>query len=99
MHNDMFSCGSAVQPLVMSCNCLIKTPDAKYHKHGCPIRAGIKFPVLFYYEDAVDSFIPAPDRVDEILCEDLFSRNGEEIEIRFKRHDLTDQEMDDLPEG
>jgi hypothetical protein len=57
-----------------------------------------KKPRLFYWEDAVDAWIPAPDEVDNILCLDGFDEDGEIIEIRFKRIDMTDFEYDHLPE-
>lgn len=83
-----------------SCNCLTKTPEPKYHKHGCPVRRGVKFPRLFYLEDAVNSYIPAPDKVKEILnAEDLLRCHGDETEITFRRYDLTDEELDNLPEA
>ena len=55
-------------------------------------------PRLFYYEEAVDSWIPAPDKVENIIIASEQMDDQEEIEIRFKRFDLTDEEYDNLPE-
>lgn len=56
-------------------------------------------PRLFYYEDSLDAWIPAPDSVEEILdIESRFTEDKEELAIRFKRLDMTDEEMDNLPE-
>jgi hypothetical protein len=83
---------------IQHCTCVTKTPEPKYHKHGCPVRKGIKFPRLFYYEDAVNSYIPAPVKVEEILnAEDNFLSNGDLQEITFVRLDMTDEEVDNLP--
>lgn len=54
-------------------------------------------PYLFYYEEALDAWIPAPENVNSLMpIENL--DGGEEREIRFKRLDLTDKELDELPE-
>ena len=56
-----------------------------------------KKPRLFYWEEGHDSFVPAPDLVENILdVEDLDV--GEDREIKFKRFDLSDNEMAALPE-
>ena len=78
------------------CNCLTKTPEFKYHKRGCPVRKDIKFPTLFYYEEAVDSYIPAPDSVENMISVEYSLDPDETIDIRFKRFDLTDEEFDKL---
>ena len=36
--------------------------------------------------------------VENILDLDMFWDDGEELEIRFKRFDMSDEEMDALPE-
>jgi hypothetical protein len=60
---------------------------------------GMKKPRLFYWEEGHDAWIPAPDKVEEIIdAEQCLCEHGEEIEIKFKRFDLTDDEMDALPE-
>lgn len=59
----------------------------------------MKKPRLFYWEEGYDAWVPAPEKVEEILdAEQCFGEHGEEIEIRFKRFDLTDEEIDALPE-
>lgn len=57
-----------------------------------------KKPRLFYMEEAVGAWIPAPDHIDNIFdVNDLL--DGEEFGIQFKRFDMTDEEFDSLPEG
>jgi len=58
-----------------------------------------KKPRLFYYEEAVDAWIPAPDNLENIIALDShFGSDKEVIEIKFKRLDLSDLEMEALPE-
>jgi len=54
---------------------------------------------LFYYEPGCDAFIPVPDSgVDtEALLDDL--DDGETVDVSFKRLDLTESELNDLPEA
>jgi hypothetical protein len=57
----------------------------------------LKKPRLFYWEEAVDAWCLAPEKVENILdAESHFFRHGDEVEIRFKRMDMTDNEMDAL---
>ena len=58
----------------------------------------VKRPRLFYYEEGVDAWCPVPDRLDGIIDLGLFMMNGEEINIRFRRIDMTDPEFNSLPE-
>ena len=58
-----------------------------------------KKPRLFYYEEGVDAWCPAPGKVTEIIDTDShFSGPDEIVEIRFKRIDMTDHEFDTMPE-
>lgn len=57
-----------------------------------------KKPRLFYWEEACDAWAPAPDRIENVIDLDMLDA-GEEHEIRFKRFDMTDEELDALPEG
>lgn len=58
-----------------------------------------KKPRLFYFEEGESCWFPAPEEVAGILdATSHFSRHGETVEIRFKRLDLTDEEMDALPD-
>jgi len=59
---------------------------------------GTKKPRLFYFEEGVDAWIPAPDNRENIVDLDIFSGSGEIIEIQFKRIDMTDTEFNNLPE-
>lgn len=60
-----------------------------------------KKPRYFYWEDAYDSWIPIPDRIDEIFdIESELFEDGDitTIELRIKRVDMTDEEWMNLPE-
>jgi hypothetical protein len=58
-----------------------------------------KKPRLFYWEEAVDAWCPADGmNVDNIIGAENFMDDGEILEIRFKRIDMTDAEMEALPE-
>ncbi len=95
---------SPLQKIVM-CDCL-KTmagyyPESfgEHHHKQCPKYKTEKFPHLFYEEDGLNAWVPAPDLIDNILVvEDQFVE-GETIKITFKRFDMTDEEIDSLPEG
>ena len=56
-----------------------------------------KKPYLFYYEEACDGYILAPDSVEHII-ELSMLEDGETREVLFKRIDLTDKEYDELPD-
>lgn len=59
-----------------------------------------KRPRLFYWEGAEDCWCPVGGlMVDDIITTDLFLRDGDIEEIRFKRSDLTDEEYAAIPEG
>jgi hypothetical protein len=98
--------GVAASPLQhgVMCDCLARMagyyPDSfgNHHHKNCDRYKTEKFPYLFYYEDAVDSWVPMPDKLENfMLAED--QPDIEEIEVRFKRVDMTDEEFDALPEG
>lgn len=55
-------------------------------------------PRLFYWEEAVDAWCPAPDHVESIIGVENFSEDNEVIEIQFKRFDMTDEEYNNLPD-
>lgn len=57
----------------------------------------MKKPRLFYYEEAVDGFVPVPDQVESIVDVENLD-DGESRHIYFKRIDMTDEVYDALPE-
>jgi len=58
-----------------------------------------KKPRLFYYDEACSAWIPVPDNLENIIALDShFGSDKEVIEIKFKRLDLSDLEMEALPE-
>lgn len=70
-----------------------------HHHMSCPLYKTEKHPYLFYYEDGVDRWVLVPKRVDgELICTADDLDDDEEIELRFKRVDMTDAEFDALPE-
>ncbi len=68
------------------------------HHHDCPKYKTEKIGRLFYWEEAVSSYCPVPDKVENIISEDNLS-DGETNEIKFKRIDMTQHDFDNLPEG
>lgn len=56
-----------------------------------------KKPRLFYYEEGVNAFVPVPDKVENIVDVNMLC-DKEETEITFKRFNMTDEEMENLPE-
>lgn len=86
------------------CDCMNMAgygPDSwgKHHHVNCPKYSAEKHPYLFYYEEAVDAYVPVPDKVDgELICTPDQLEEGETMEITFKRVDYTDAEIAALPE-
>lgn len=56
-----------------------------------------KMPRLFYYEEGVGGYIPAPDRLENIIDVDCLE-HGEVVDITFKCLVMTDEEYEDLPD-
>jgi hypothetical protein len=85
------------------CSCktgltIVTLEDVGEHHHRmCPKYRTEKHPYLFYYEEGVNSFIPAPDEVENIIDLEHSMELGEEVEIRFMRFDMTDEEFNALP--
>lgn len=55
-------------------------------------------PRLFYYEEAVDAWVQAPEKVENIIEAEQIDP-GETISIEFRNIPMTDQEIEDMPEG
>ena len=70
------------------------------HHVRCPKYKTEKIPRLFYREEAINGspWVPAPDEVDAIISVTDSLSDGETVEIEFKRFDMTDEEMANLPE-
>ena len=93
---------SPLQKIVM-CDCL-KTmagyyPESfgEHHHKECPKYKTEKFTHLFYYEDSINAWAPAPDKIEHIISASDQLEEGDTIEIQFKRVDMTDEEIDSLP--
>ena len=56
-----------------------------------------KKPRLIYWEETCDAWVEAP-KLTENLIDVTELIEGDEMEIRFRRADMTDEEMDALPE-
>ena len=58
-------------------------------------------PRLFYWEDECTAWIPVPENytVKDLICNITDMLDGEFVELCFKRIDLTDDELEALPEA
>ena len=72
-------------------------PVIQNHHPQCEKYHTEKFPYLFYYEEAENAWVPAPDSIEGIISVEDQLEMGEDMEIQFKRVDLTDEEFDKLP--
>ena len=101
------TCGQFSNPVLnkkphLACDCLKMAginPDnwGEHHHKNCPKYKTEKFVHLSYYEDAVNAWVPAPDKIEEIISAGDQLEDGDTIEIQFKRCDMTDEEIDSLP--
>lgn len=66
-------------------------PKLSSHLYGCPMLKKH----LFYYEEAVDAWIPAFERVEQILDHTQFE-DDEIIEIEFRVVYMSDEEFNKL---
>lgn len=75
-------------------------PDGErglHHHTECPLYKTEKFPTMWYFEETFNAWCPAPDDIGSVL--DVFClEEGEQMEIKFKRQDITDEEYDAIPE-
>ena len=83
----------------MACNCSneriipgVNTPKGSKHLSTCPSLESF----LFYWEEAVDAWVPCPNETFSIIDTDNIDE-GEEREIRFKHFRMTKAEYDSLP--
>ena len=58
----------------------------------------MKKPRLFYWEDAEDCWCFINEKDVPVLVDLANMNEGQEIELRFKRQDMTDEELDNLPD-
>jgi len=56
-----------------------------------------KKPYLFYYEEGIGAWTPVTDATEGVIYADNLE-DGEELSIRFKRIDMTDEEYRNIPE-
>ncbi len=60
-----------------------------------------KKPHLFYFEDAVNAWVPVPVETEKAILAEFWDGcldEGDEIELQIRRHDMTDAEFDAIPE-
>jgi hypothetical protein len=84
----MENCNCANQKIIPDVN----TPKGSKHIKGCPLLK----PYLFYFEEAVNAWVPAPKEVSAIIDTDNLGES-EDQEIKFKRFDMTEDEFANLP--
>lgn len=84
----------------MECNCAnerlipnVNTPKSSMHLKACPLIKSY----LFYYEEAVNTWVPAPESLAGIIDVDNLDE-GERTEIKFQRFDMTEAEFKAIPE-
>ena len=104
------TCGQFSNPILNknpqlrgSCDCLNMagiSPDnwGEHHNKNCPKYKTEKFAQLFYYEDAVNAWVIAPDKIEDIISVGDQMEEVEITEIQFKRCDMTDEAVDSLPD-
>lgn len=74
---------------------------APVHHVGPPCsqsKEEVKKPRLFYHEESENAYCPVVENMDWAIDIDSLE-DGETVDIRFKRLDMTDEEFDALPEG
>ena len=69
----------------------------KRHHRPCRLFKTEKHPRLFYFEEAYDVWMQAPERVYHIINTEHLDV-GDTSEIRFKCVAMTDAEIEDMPE-
>jgi len=69
----------------------------QHHHKNCPNYKTKKHAYLFYLEEAVDAYIPAPEKLEHIINADNMDV-GQEHDILFRRVDMTDEEYDKMPQ-
>ena len=52
---------------------------------------------LFYYEEAVNAWIPCPDEIESIVSIDEFEHEEDDKEVIFKVFWMTKEEFNNLP--
>lgn len=89
----------------MECECVgwaraeaVDLSLAHRHHSRCPKFATEKRPYNFYYDEGIGCWVPISCLIIEEIMSPETIGNGEEIEIRFKRMDMTDKEVSELPD-
>lgn len=74
-------------------------PDSfgRHHHANCPKYHTEKFPYLLYYEEAIDAWTFAPGKVENMIAVADQLDDGGDMELMFKRKDMTDAEYDATP--
>lgn len=67
----------------------VNTPKTSYHVFGC---SALK-DYWFYYEEALSAWLPCPDKLADLIPD----IDEPEVEIKFKRVQMSEDEFDNLP--
>lgn len=89
-----------VEQLVMcECTTWARTgpqDGGEHHHKRCPKYATEKYPRLFYYEEGFNAWVPWIEGYDYF---GMMTEHGDTLELDFKRLDMTDKEIAELPEA
>lgn len=79
---------------------LVQMRDALSQAEPASVPASdqVKKPRLFYFDEGVDAWVPAPEPFRNAIDPEALD-DGEEHSIMVKRFDMTDAELAALPEG
>ena len=86
----------------MPCECLSQMagigPESfgDHHHKNCEHYATEKYSYLYYYDEGSESWLPADPYLETYVFEDC--ELGEVVEVQLKQVELTDKEVDELPE-
>lgn len=74
-------------------------PDSwgKHHHVNCPKYSTEKHPYLLYYEEVIDAWTFAPEKVENLIAVADQLDDGDDMELMFKRKDMTDAEIAAIP--
>ena len=85
----------------MSCECVnmagygSESFGAHHHKN-CENYATEKYNYLYYYDGGSEAWLPVDSYLETYVFEDC--ELGEVVEVQIKKIELTDKEVDELPE-
>ncbi len=69
----------------------------KHHHIACEKYATEKNPYLFYYEEGVEAWVPVPEKTEHLIVVDDQLDNDERMQLYFRRIDMTDKQIAEMP--